>query len=302
MTSRPGVRQQDAQDLELARRQVDAASPSTRDLVRDGVELERPDGDPSVAVGGRPGRAPEGDAEAGVQLVDAERLGHVVVGAALEGLDLLALLVPAGQDHDRRGRLAPDAADHVEPVDVGQPEVEQDDVGPAALPAMQRGAAVGGLIGPVAARRRARGRAPPRLVVVLDDEDGRSPAVLPCRSPVGRPSASPSRRGSAARPAGRCRSRARRARCGGPRPGRPSPRSARARRPARCPSRTASRRRRPGRGRTCRRAAAALPPGRPARRPRSSAGRRSSATSARPRSGSRRPGRRVLDGVLERRS
>ena len=85
--------------------------PSTRDLVARGVELERPDDDAPSRVGGGPGGVAQRDAQPGVELVHAERLGHVVVGAALERLDLLALLVAARQDHDRRRRLAPDPPD-----------------------------------------------------------------------------------------------------------------------------------------------------------------------------------------------
>ena len=56
----------------------------------------------------------------------------------------------------------------------GRPEVEQDEVRPAALPALERRAAVGASIGPVAARRQLADERRPRLVVVLDDEDRRS--------------------------------------------------------------------------------------------------------------------------------
>ena len=101
MTSRPALLQQDAQDLELARRQVDALA-GDADLVPRGIELERSDDDPAGPVGGRAGRMSERDPEPRIELVDAERLGDVVVGAALERLDLLALLVAAGQDDDRR--------------------------------------------------------------------------------------------------------------------------------------------------------------------------------------------------------
>ena len=103
----------------------------------DGVELERPVVIRPSRVADRAGRPAEGDAEAGVELVDAERLGDVVVGAALERLDLLALLVAAGQDHDRRRGVAPDPPDDVEAVDVGQAEVEQHEVGSLALPALR---------------------------------------------------------------------------------------------------------------------------------------------------------------------
>ncbi len=74
-------------------------------------------------------RAPERDPDASVQLIDAERLGDVVVGAAFERLDLLALVVATGQDQDGGRRLSPDSADDLDAVHVGQAEIEQDDVG-----------------------------------------------------------------------------------------------------------------------------------------------------------------------------
>ena len=51
------------------------------------------------------------------ELVHAERLGHVVVGAEIERLDLAGLVVAAGQHHDRHGRAAlAQRADQVLPV------------------------------------------------------------------------------------------------------------------------------------------------------------------------------------------
>ena len=75
------------------------------------------------------------------QLRDPERLRHVVVGAALEGLDLLPLLEPPRQDHDRCGCLPPDRPDDLGAVAVGQSQVEQDEIRPAGREPLEAGPA-----------------------------------------------------------------------------------------------------------------------------------------------------------------
>ena len=63
------------------------------------------------------------------QLLDVERLGDVVVGAGVERRDLLPGVEPAGEHEDRDRRPAAQRADDVDAVEVGQPEVQHDDVG-----------------------------------------------------------------------------------------------------------------------------------------------------------------------------
>jgi hypothetical protein len=122
-----GVCQKNAQDLELTRRQVDPFA-AHASLVTGGVELERPEGDPTERIGGRPGGMTHRDSKTGVQLVDAERLRDVVVSSSLEGLDLLALLISTRQDDDRRSRLTADPPDDVKTVILagGIPKLEAD--------------------------------------------------------------------------------------------------------------------------------------------------------------------------------
>ncbi len=125
---------------------------------------------PSTAAS-RTAGAPQDRADAGVQLADRERLGHVVVGAALERLDLARLLAASREDHDRRRRFAPDAPEDADPLHVGQAQVEQDEIRPARLPAFDRRPAVRGRHDVVAAGRHV---APQRLasrLVVLDEQD-----------------------------------------------------------------------------------------------------------------------------------
>jgi hypothetical protein len=67
---------------------------------------------------------PEGRTEARQQLIHAERLGDVVIRADVQGHDLVALAGAGGQDDDGRGAPAAEAFDHVVPIHVGQPEIE----------------------------------------------------------------------------------------------------------------------------------------------------------------------------------
>ena len=111
-------------------------------------------------------------AQPGEQLVHAERLGHVVVGAGVEGLDLVGAVGPAGQHQDRHVGPAAQPGDDLDAVHVGQAEVEDDDVGRVARPPAERLGPGGGGADLVAAgaqvdasgraaagvRRRRRGR------------------------------------------------------------------------------------------------------------------------------------------------
>ena len=67
--------------------------------------------------------------DAADQLADAERLDEVVIGAHLEPDHLVDLVRARGEEEDRRARLAPQLAEHLEAVDPGQPDVEHHEVG-----------------------------------------------------------------------------------------------------------------------------------------------------------------------------
>ena len=64
----------------------------------------------------------------GVQLAHAEGLGHVVIGAVFQRVDLAVLGAVRGQDDDGHLAPGPDALADLKPVEVGQPEVEHDHV------------------------------------------------------------------------------------------------------------------------------------------------------------------------------
>ena len=73
--------------------------------------------------------------EPGLELGHAERLRDEVVGPAVESLHLAVLVPVGGEDHDRHVRELPDAAADLEAVEVGQAQVEDDEVrSPPARP------------------------------------------------------------------------------------------------------------------------------------------------------------------------
>ena len=63
-----------------------------------------------------------------VRVVDAEVVRTVVRHGEHRG-DLLAFLVASGNDDDRHGAGRAQRADHVLAVDIGQPEIENDEIG-----------------------------------------------------------------------------------------------------------------------------------------------------------------------------
>ena len=191
----------------------------------------------------------QGGAETGDQLVHAEGLRDVVVGAEIERLDLAGLVAAARQHHDRDGGavLAQRRMSSC-PLHVGQAEIQDDQIGRVGRDASSA---------PFASRRprrpRSRGRRGPcaeaadrRLVVDDEDADWRARVMrLPARSRALRPATGRRDREDGARPVGAVAGRDRAAH---------APRRSRGRWPARARSRPAAGR--PcGRGRTCRRCA-----------------------------------------------
>ena len=129
----PGVADQRVEQAVLERRQLHGLA-AHRHLVAVAVDakfaaVEHALGrfaDRAVAVA-------HGDADARQQLARAERLGQVVVGARVERPHLVAFLVARRDDEDRAREPGAQLADDVDAVEVGQAEVEDDEVRPAAL-------------------------------------------------------------------------------------------------------------------------------------------------------------------------
>jgi D-alanyl-D-alanine carboxypeptidase/D-alanyl-D-alanine-endopeptidase (penicillin-binding protein 4) len=94
------------------------------------VDLELADLLGAAAARRRGRRRPSGDgSDARHQLSQPEGLDEVVVGAELQPDDPIGLLAPGAHDDDRHIAAGPQPTADLVAVDVGEPEVEQDDVG-----------------------------------------------------------------------------------------------------------------------------------------------------------------------------
>src|SRR5262249_43378939 len=126
------VTQQDPEQVEFLGGQVEL-----------GVAVPGPPGfrvDPH-AVRGRTLRRPppEQGADPGPQFGQPERLGDVVVGARVEADHRIHLVGPRGEDQHRyRVSPRPDPAADLEPVELGQADVEQDQVDALAQRLVER--------------------------------------------------------------------------------------------------------------------------------------------------------------------
>ena len=128
----------------------------------------------SSAGAGSARAAAQDGADPGDQLGHAERLHEVVVGAELEPHDAVGLEPAGGEHDDRHPRRRADRPADVAAVDVGQHEVEQDDVRLVPAHRLEPRRAGRGDLDPVplALQRRSQ-RVRDRLLVLDDDH--------PCR-------------------------------------------------------------------------------------------------------------------------
>jgi len=68
------------------------------------------------------------DSQPGIEFAHAKGLGHVVIGAAIQRFDLAVFGAVRGQHEDGRVAPGPDAPADLQPVQVGEAQVEHDDV------------------------------------------------------------------------------------------------------------------------------------------------------------------------------
>jgi hypothetical protein len=88
-------------------------------------------GVPQDGAGVRAAAAAQQRLQPGGHLADAERLRHVVVAAQRESGDLVVRSGAGGQEQDGEPvAVPPEPADDLEPVDIGQHDVEDGDGGP----------------------------------------------------------------------------------------------------------------------------------------------------------------------------
>ena len=137
------------------------------DLVGVGVEREVAHDDRGAAARRA---AAQQRAQAGQQLLALEGLDEVVVGAGVEALDARLERVARGEHEDRHvvGRAQP--ARHLHAVELGQPEVEDDEVGVERRRLVERRLAVGGDAHLVALQAQRALQDLGDLLVVFDDE------------------------------------------------------------------------------------------------------------------------------------
>ena len=76
--------------------------------------------------------------QAGGDLQHRQRLDHIVIGAGVEPRNARRLVAAGGQHDDRDRRLAPDATNQLQPVDLGQHRVDEGDVDRAPAQNQQR--------------------------------------------------------------------------------------------------------------------------------------------------------------------
>ncbi|MPM55030.1 hypothetical protein SDC9_101815 [bioreactor metagenome] len=165
-----------AEQLELGGGEVDRVAPAG-DLVGVLVQGQVPD-DEGGGVQRLRGAGPaQQGAQPGDHLLEAERLGDVVVGAAGEALDPVGDGVAGGQEDHREARLVVvDAAHHLEAVEVREHDVEDRRVGADLVGDLYGLLTAGG--GPhlpaLVAHRHREQLGQRRLVVHREDTDGRA--------------------------------------------------------------------------------------------------------------------------------
>ena len=169
-----GGRGESAEELELDVGELDVPSGHAH---RPPGEVDRdvPGLDRRGVAGARPrrGHAAQERPDAAPELPDRERLRDVVVGAELEPEHLVELVV-AGREHDdRHGALGAQALADLEPVELREHDVEDDEVDGLLAEALERLLAV-------ARRHDAEAVALERIgqklldgLLVVDEEDGR---------------------------------------------------------------------------------------------------------------------------------
>ena len=104
------------------------------------------------------------------QLLALERLHQVVVGAGVEALDAIVEVGARGQDQDRDVGLGAQPPADLDPVEPGQAEVEDDEVGDELLGGAQRVDPVGRGAHLVALLAQRAAQDVGDRLVVLDDE------------------------------------------------------------------------------------------------------------------------------------
>ena len=169
----PGGLGEDPQEVELQWCQVDLAPPDGH-ASRAGGHREAADDE--VGRGrlrrelGGPLDAPEQGLDARDDLAHAEGLGHVVVGPDREPDEDVGLVVASGEHEHGHGPDGLDAAAHLEAVEAGKHDVEEDHVGRVRGERLDGARAVEGACHGIPLGLEAQGERLVDDLVVLDDE------------------------------------------------------------------------------------------------------------------------------------
>jgi len=111
-------------------------------------------------------------ADAREELIDTERFRDLIVGAKIERCDLGAFVLTIRKDDDRQGFAAvSDLSDDIEAIHVGQPEVEDDEIGRMLADHVERGARVQGGSDGIALALQARMQKAKNCRLIIDDEN-----------------------------------------------------------------------------------------------------------------------------------
>ena len=112
-------------------------------------------------------------AHAREQLLALERLHQVVVGTGIQPLHARLERVASGQDEDRHIVLGPQRARHLEPVEPGEAQVEDHQIGGKRSTVLERRTPVGGSADLISLHAKGALKRLCDVLVVLDDQDTR---------------------------------------------------------------------------------------------------------------------------------
>ena len=147
-----------------------------RDPAGAGVEPHRAAGEFALGVADR---AAQQRAHARQHFLEMERLGHIVVGAGVEALHLVAPAVARGEDqHRHRPPGAAPGFQHRDAVHLRQADIENDGVVGLALAEEVAFLAVEGAIDHIAGVGQRRGELAIEIGIVFDNEKAQSTAPL----------------------------------------------------------------------------------------------------------------------------
>jgi hypothetical protein len=163
-----GVGHEQAQQGVLDGGEVDDG-PAASDDPRGEVDLDGATGEEGLGRGGE--AASGGGTDAGEELGAAEGFGDVIIGAGVEGGDLVVFAVVDGEDHDGDGAPFADASEDGQAIEIREAEVEEDEVGSVLGGGEEAIAAVGGFKDAVGVPFEGDAEEASDLRFVVDDEE-----------------------------------------------------------------------------------------------------------------------------------